>query len=513
MNDTPLDATSPDEQRALPTACAANPHATRIIAVVSGKGGVGKTSIAVNLGFALAGFGKRVALLDADLGLSNVDVLLGTSPTVTLEHVLFDDVPMEKALYAVTPNLDVISGCSGVSRMAELSREKRIALLREFQKLRSYDYLIVDNSPGISTQVVSICLSCNEILIILNPDPSSLVDAYALLKVLKQNGLYRSPLLLINRISSIKRAKAIADRIRATTRKHLALDCRFIGSIPEDAALYRAAMNRRPLMEIEPQSLAAQACADIALRLDAMQQGNVGTTLLPERFFDQSVMRVQQGPSLSHGRASETPHAGPPDRQEWLDGLESLFREVGTCLKALEEYDAETARNLSDRINALRPRLTEGTTAQETASGETTPPEHDASTPVPPQHTPEERTPSLLIQEIKGKKMVLFCENSVWRDLLWQLFTEMGLVPIDPQDWLSNTTGSVELAVLYTETFLPETISILRSLGETPVLCILPEKRIAEEIAHKMPPNAQRIILHYPVELDDVAGAVRRLLL
>lgn len=517
MNEENTDTFGPEGRQAQRATYAGNSNATRIIAVVSGKGGVGKTSIAVNLGFALARLGKRVALLDADLGLSNVDVLLGTSPSVTLEHVLFENMPMEKALYNVIPNLDVISGCSGVSRMAELSREKRIVLLREFQKLRSYDYLIVDNSPGISTQVISICLSCNEILIVLNPDPSSLVDAYALIKVLKQNGLYRSPLLLFNRISSLQRAKAIADRIRATTRKHLSLDCRLVGIIPEDAAVYRAAMNRRPLMELEPQSLAARACTDIALRLDAMQQGNAGTTILPEHFFDQSIMRVQQGPALPQSdQAPGMQSPEPPTRQEWLDGLESLFREVGTCLKTLEEYDSEAARNLSDRISGLRsqlagiPAMAPGETASD-ASLRTVPASETEGAPVEGRDS-KDHGASLLMQELRGKKTLLFCDNAVWRDLLQQLFTEIGLELVEPQDCFLNNSCSAELAVLYNESYLPEMLTILRGLGEIPVLCIVPEIRAAEEISSQTPPNAQRIILQYPIELTDVQSALRILL-
>ena len=116
---------------------------TRVLALASGKGGAGKTSVSVNLAFALARGGRRVLILDADLGLSNVDVLLGLSPDKSLEHVLFENLPMRQAMLPVSPLVDVISGGSGVARLAELSRPARQRLAQEFAALSDYDYILV----------------------------------------------------------------------------------------------------------------------------------------------------------------------------------------------------------------------------------------------------------------------------------------------------------------------------------------------------------------------------------
>jgi len=241
---------------------------SRVLAVASGKGGTGKTSISVNLSLGLARLGRRVCLLDADLGLSNVDVLLGISPELTLEHVLFEGVPMERALVQAAPGFDVVPGGSGVSRLADLPRELRSAMATQFAKLSGYDYLVVDSSPGISSQVVSLCLACPELLVVINPDPASITDAYALVKVLAENGMRRSPYLLVNKASSGDSARDIFARVRGAMLKYLKLDARYLGHIPQDPHVSAAAARQRPLLELFPASGAGRALLRLAKALD-----------------------------------------------------------------------------------------------------------------------------------------------------------------------------------------------------------------------------------------------------
>lgn len=243
---------------------------SRILAVASGKGGTGKTSLSVNLSLGLGRLGRRVCLLDADLGLSNVDVLLGISPELTLEHVLFEGVPMERAIIPAAPGLDVVPGGSGVSRLADLPRELRTAMAAEFGKLSGYDFLVVDSSPGISSQVLSLCLTCPELLVVMNPDPASITDAYALVKVLSENGMRRSPYLLVNRANSRESALNIFTRVRGVMLKHLKLDARYLGQIPQDPHVSAAAARQRPLMDLYPASGAGRAILSLAKALDAM---------------------------------------------------------------------------------------------------------------------------------------------------------------------------------------------------------------------------------------------------
>lgn len=269
---------------------------TRVISVASGKGGVGKTSASVNLAWSLGAAGRKVCILDADLGLSNVDILLGVSPKHTLEEVIFQDLPIEQAVLNVGPGVDLLAGESGVAHMADLGREQRQRLTSEFAKLSTYDYLIVDNSPGISPHVISLCLASEEIVVVITPEAASVTDAYALIKVLKENGLWRSPLVLFNRVRSLNQAKAIFTKFNETIRGYLSLSCRFLGAIPEDAAVAKAAALRTPLVEADRSAPAAMSLVEAARNLDAALSRRRASLSTPGDFVEQSVVRLKQRP-------------------------------------------------------------------------------------------------------------------------------------------------------------------------------------------------------------------------
>ena len=282
---------------------------SRVLAVASGKGGTGKTSISVNVSLALGRMGRSVCLLDADLGLSNVDVLLGISPKLTLEDVLFEGVPLEKAILRAGPGVDVIPGGSGVSRLADLSREARSTLASEFAKLDGYDYLVVDGSPGISSQVISLCLACPELLMVVNPDPSSLTDAYALVKVLSENGLRRSPNVVVNRAASPESAQNIFSRLRGAMTKYLKLDARLLGHIPNDPHVGAAAGRQRPLVELYPASHAGRAVLALARALDSARLAAGTMASSPAAFMEGALVRMRES-SPMRGRRGLSEEAG-----------------------------------------------------------------------------------------------------------------------------------------------------------------------------------------------------------
>ena len=267
---------------------------SRVLAVASGKGGTGKTSVSVNLCLGLARLGRKVCLLDADLGLSNVDVLLGISPELTLEHVLFEGVPMERAVIQAAPGLDVVPGGSGVTRLADLPKELRAAMSAQFSKLSGYDYLVVDNSPGISGQVLSLCLACPELLVVVNPDPSSITDAYALVKVLAENGMRRSPTLLVNKAASAASAQEIFNRVRGAMVKYLKLDARYLGYVPNDPHVSSAAARQRPLLDIFPASDAGRALLALARSLDQAPLAAGLGQADPARVMEGALVRMRE---------------------------------------------------------------------------------------------------------------------------------------------------------------------------------------------------------------------------
>ncbi|WP_243360761.1 MinD/ParA family protein [Fundidesulfovibrio terrae] len=321
---------------------------SRVLAVASGKGGTGKTSISVNLALGLGRLGRKVCLLDADLGLSNVDVLLGISPELTLEHVLFEGVPMEKAVVRVAPGLDVVPGGSGVSRLADLSRDLRSAMSAEFSKLSGYDYLVVDGSPGISSQVISLCLACPELLVVVNPDPSSITDAYALVKVLSENGLRRSPYLLVNKARSRDSAGEIFARVRGAMLKYLKLDARYLGHVPQDPHVSAAAARQRPLMELFPASGAGRAILGLAKNLDearlpqGVDQADPASVMEGTlvRMRESSPFRSERSPSVQARRALDSAinmaglleNPGRQDRAEVAARLKSLLVKARSVL-------------------------------------------------------------------------------------------------------------------------------------------------------------------------------------
>lgn len=322
---------------------------SRILSVASGKGGTGKTSVSVNLSLALGRMGRKVCLLDADLGLSNVDVLLGISPELTLEHVLFDGVPMEKAIFPVAPGLDVVPGGSGVARLADLSREARMTLAGEFAKLSGYDYLVVDGSPGISSQVISLCLACPELLVVVNPDPASITDAYALLKVLSENGLRRSPYLVVNRVKSAEAAGEIFSRLRWAMAKYLKLDARFLGHIPQDAHMSAAAARQRPLVDLYPASAAGRAVLTLAKNLNEARLPQGVGQADPASFMAGAVVRMRESSPLGMRQESSAQavqaldaaikltgvldRASGTDHEQVLARIKSLLLKARSCME------------------------------------------------------------------------------------------------------------------------------------------------------------------------------------
>ncbi len=239
----------------------------RIISIASGKGGAGKTTLAANLGWALASKGKKVCLIDADLGLSNVDVILGLKPKAPLDEVILGDHPLSSAVSLVRPGLDVISGGSGVSALADLSLSRRKAFLKRLSTLDSYNFILLDNSPGINSQVISFCLAAREIIVVINPEPSSVTDGYALLKVLRQKGLHQTPYILFNRVPAKLDSHKLMSRFAGTCYKYLGIKLACLGAIPDDASFKEASARLKTLVEHAPESPGANAIFKTAYNL------------------------------------------------------------------------------------------------------------------------------------------------------------------------------------------------------------------------------------------------------
>ncbi|MFI4913935.1 MAG: P-loop NTPase [Steroidobacterales bacterium] len=251
----------------------------QVIAVTGGKGGTGKTSVAVNLATAFAQAGRRTLLLDGDLGLANVDVLLGLTPRCTLEHVLRGERALEEVIVETATGLRVVPAASGVARMAALTPREQAAIVQAFSTLPDrVDVFLVDTAAGISESVLQFCQAAQHVLVVLRDEPTSLTDTYALVKVLSRNHGVRNFRVLANMTRRVGQGEGVFQRLQRVTDRYLEVLLEYAGEIPEDHSLQKSIQVQRSVMEAFPASEAAQAFKRLAsaARSWALPQGPSG---------------------------------------------------------------------------------------------------------------------------------------------------------------------------------------------------------------------------------------------
>ena len=237
----------------------------RVIAVTSGKGGVGKTSVSVNLAVAMAAEGQQVMLLDGDLGLANVDVMLGLQPTFNLSHVLEGRCRLEDTLLTGPNGVMVAPASSGKRNMAELSTAEHAGLVQAFSELnRPLDTLIVDTAAGIADSVITFSQAAQEIIVVVCNEPSSLTDAYALIKVLnKDHGIERVH-VLANMTHAPAEGREVFDNLRRVAERFLDVTLDYMGAVPHDEWLRRAIRRQRAVVDAYPNCAASEALRALA---------------------------------------------------------------------------------------------------------------------------------------------------------------------------------------------------------------------------------------------------------
>jgi flagellar biosynthesis protein FlhG len=246
----------------------------RAIAVSSGKGGVGKTNLAVNLAVSFVAQGHRVALLDADLGLANADVLCGLTPRATLEDVLTGDATIDEVAVRAPGGFRLIPGASGVSRLADMGQLQRRSVLEQLVRLeRSVDVLIIDTGAGIGTNSMAFAAAAHTVLVATTPEPTAIADAYGAIKTLVARGVRDGLLLAVNMTLSADEGKAVHVRMDRVCRAFLNARVGYAGSIPFDPALATAVRRREPLLVAAPHAPAARAITRLARVLDGADPG------------------------------------------------------------------------------------------------------------------------------------------------------------------------------------------------------------------------------------------------
>ena len=241
----------------------------RVIAVTSGKGGVGKTNVVLNLCLALSMRKRRVLLLDADMGLANVDVLLGLTPKFTLEHVMKRQKDVREVMLTGPSGFRILPSGSGISELSEMSFDQQMHLFQELSKIDDeFDYLFIDTGAGISSNVLRFNASANEILIVANPEPTSVTDAYALMKLLAIKYHIRDFGLIANSVNSRAEGEGVHDTLKSVCGQFLNVNLNFLGWIPFDANVRKTVRRQKPLLELYPQSPASKSLEQIAMLLD-----------------------------------------------------------------------------------------------------------------------------------------------------------------------------------------------------------------------------------------------------
>lgn len=237
----------------------------RAVAVAGGKGGVGKTTIALNLALGLCRAGRRVMLLDADLGLGNVDIMLGLEPRYNLGHLLRGQCSAEAVVTPGPHGLGVVPAASGVAAMARLAANERAGLIAAVRELaEDYDFLVVDTPPGINPQALTFSLVAERILLVLVNEPAALTDAYGLVKVLARDHHRTRFEAISNQVGGAGAGRALYRHFSETADRFLDVSLGYLGAIPDDPLMKRAGRARKPLLDYAPGSPSAAAISALA---------------------------------------------------------------------------------------------------------------------------------------------------------------------------------------------------------------------------------------------------------
>lgn len=263
----------------------------KIISVTSGKGGVGKTSLSVNLAAHLSKQGTKILLIDADLGLSNVEIMLGVTPSYTLKDVIKHGRDIEDVIINGPFNLDFISGGNGFLELAELSEVEREEILIKIHKLEElYDIIIIDTGAGISKNVTAFLTISDEIIVITTSEPTALTDAYSIMKVISEEKLKQKIGLIINRVKTKSEFQQASNILITTAKKFLGEEIRSLGYVYEDPNVRKTIYKKTPFVIYYPDSKASDCIIDIVANLKLKEKPEKKVSMMDKfmRLFETS---------------------------------------------------------------------------------------------------------------------------------------------------------------------------------------------------------------------------------
>lgn len=244
-------------------------HPVQVIAVTGGKGGVGKSNVSVNLAIGLADLGRHVVMLDADFGLSNIDILLGLSANKTIENVLDGECSLAEVLVEGPSGIRIVPASSGTQRLTQLNSREHAGIIQAFSDISDdIDVLIVDTAAGISDTVMSFVQAAQEVLVVVTDEPTSITDAYAQIKLLNRDyGLFRFR-VIANMVKSPQEGTALFNKLTKVTDRFLEVAIQYEGAIPFDDTVKKAVQRQKAVIEAYPRSKAAMAFKTLAKKVD-----------------------------------------------------------------------------------------------------------------------------------------------------------------------------------------------------------------------------------------------------
>jgi flagellar biosynthesis protein FlhG len=246
---------------------------TKTIAITSGKGGVGKTSVAVSLSIALARGGSTVTLLDADLGLANINVILGIIPKYNLYHVIKGQKKLKDIVIEVPEGIKIIAGASGFHQLANLDPKQRNEFISAVAELDSDDYMVVDTGAGVSQNVLSFVMAADEIIVVTTPEPTAITDAYGIIKSIAAQSPDKIIKIIVNRVMSVAEGNRVAQRVINIAGQFLNIKVENLGFIFDDIYVPKSVRNQKPFIVSYPKSKASVCISIIADRIGNKASG------------------------------------------------------------------------------------------------------------------------------------------------------------------------------------------------------------------------------------------------
>ncbi|WP_297796034.1 AAA family ATPase [uncultured Marinobacter sp.] len=329
----------------------------RTVAITGGKGGVGKTSVALNLGLTLARAGHRVLLLDGDTDLANISIMLGQYPRKTLANVVSGECSLDDVIMAVDHELHIVPGASGVQECLDMDAGASVDILKALHRLESrYDFVITDTAAGLQAVGLHMIAASELACVVVTPDPASLTDAFSLIKVLQRRGYKRVPSVLVNMAQGASQARSVFQRLDSAAQRHLGLALHYLGAVCRDETLRQSVLNQRPVAlmpESDPSCRQFHTLADMLhLRLGQVSPRKAGIAA----YWYEASRRTP----LQKKKQSEIDSAHPASAKA---GSLELVEALGELL-AREKHDALLRYEAFNGLFALLGRTVDETTIE-----------------------------------------------------------------------------------------------------------------------------------------------------